>query len=70
MATTTLAAVPKPKSKLRWLQFRLRTLLVLMALCGVAVRWAGEPIIAARQQANAVAAIEAAGGRIYTLRGQ
>ncbi len=72
MATSTLAAVPKakPKSKLRWLQFRLRTLLVLMALCGVAVRWAGQPIIAARQQANAVAAIEAAGGHFYKCRGK
>jgi len=53
----------------RWFQYRLRTLLVFTALCGVAAKWVGDPIIKVQRQARAVQFIRAAGGRTYDCLG-
>ena len=58
------------RSVRRCFQYRLRTLLVFVAVCGVAVRLLGQPIVNARRQASAAAAVEAAGGSTYHCRGK
>jgi hypothetical protein len=62
-------ATAMPRRNRRWFQFSLRSLMALTALCAIAARWGGDPIIKAQQQATAVLAIRASGGQIYTCRG-
>ncbi len=47
--------------RLRWYQFRLRSLLVFMTVAGMLSGWAGTKIRDARNQANTVAAFKASG---------
>ena len=49
--TSTTPTTPKPRR--RWLQFRLRTLLVLMLVFGAAFSWFARELQQARQQARA-----------------
>ena len=51
-----------PKPVRRWYQFSLRTLLLVMTVFAV---WLGIKIHQARQQKQAVAAIEKLGGTVY-----
>ncbi len=57
------------KPNRRWFQIRLRTLLVAVAVCGVAMRVLAEPVFKAHRQAWAVDAIYAAGGSVYSCQG-
>ena len=52
------------KTHLRWFQFGLRSLLIVMTLACIGMSWVDVKIQKARQQKEAVAAITAAGGRI------
>ena len=54
----------KPKSRRRWHQFSLRTLLIAVTLVGCGLGWFGKKVWEAKQQAAAVAAIENAGGSV------
>ena len=56
----------RTKPRRRWFQFSLRTLLVLVAVVAV---WLALLVNAARKQREAVAAIEALGGRIVYEHG-
>ena len=60
--TTTPPSTPKPRR--RWLQFSLRTLVVLMLLLGAGFGWLAHEVDRARTQQKAVAAIEKLGGRV------
>ncbi|HEV3417230.1 MAG TPA: leucine-rich repeat domain-containing protein [Pirellulales bacterium] len=59
-----------PPKRHRWCQYSLRSLLAFTALCAVAARWVGDPVIKARQQATSAQAIRASGGQVYTCRGK
>ena len=59
---TTGPTSPKPRR--RWLQFSLRTLLVLMLALGCVCGWLASKIKRAREQREAVKAIEELGGRV------
>jgi hypothetical protein len=59
---TTTSAPPAPKPRRRWLQFSLRTLLVLMLVLGCGLGWLAYKIKAAREQRAAVDAIHKMGG--------
>lgn len=61
-------AILKPKRS--WLQYRLRTLLLFTALCGVAARWVLVPVEAARRQESAARAIADLKGQCYHCRGK
>lgn len=58
------------RPKRRWYQYRLRTLLVFMALVGLAVRLIADPALKARRQDNAAEAIRASGGACATCQGK
>jgi Leucine Rich repeat len=60
--TTTPTTTPKPKR--RWLQFSLRTLMVLMLVLGCGFGWLGMKVKQAREQREAVKAIRAVGGDV------
>ena len=60
--STTTPTTPKPRR--RWLQFSLRTLMVLMLVLGCGLGWLASKIIRAREQREAVKAIEELGGRV------
>jgi hypothetical protein len=51
-----------PKSKPRWFQFSLRTLMVFVTLCAVACSWLAVKMEQARKQREAVEAIRKEGG--------
>lgn len=53
-----------PKLKRRRFQYGIRTLLIVMAVCGVAARWVSLRLDKARRQAEVVLAIEVAGGEV------
>ncbi len=55
----------RPDRKLRWFQFRLRTLLIVVTLAGCGFAWLGVKVRAARQQAADIAAIEKLGGEVH-----
>lgn len=57
------------KPNRRWFQYRLRTLLIAIAVCGVAFRVLAEPVFNAHRQARAVDAIQASGGHVYWCQG-
>jgi internalin A len=58
--TTTPTTTPKPRR--RWLQFSLRTLMVLMLVFGCAFGWLAYEIKQARDQRNTVKAFDELGG--------
>ena len=53
-----------PKPKLRWFQFRLRSLLVLTLLCSIACSWLAVKKQRADRQRELVSAIREAGGSV------
>jgi hypothetical protein len=54
-----------PKSRRRWLQYSLRTLLVVTTLCAIACSWLGVKLQQARPQREAVAALEKLGALVF-----
>ena len=58
----TASPTPTPKPRRRWLQFSLRTLLVLMLAFACGFGWLAYKIERAREQREAVVAIEELGG--------
>ncbi len=60
--TTTEPTTPKPRR--RWLQFSLRTMLVLVLLLGVGFGWFAREVQKARAQREAAKAIEKLGGSV------
>jgi len=52
----------QPKSRRRWYQYSLRTLLIVVTLAGCGFAWLGIRVREAREQAAAVAAISGLGG--------
>ena len=54
-----------PKPKLRWYQYSLRTLFVVMVLCAIACSWFVVRMNRARKQEEAVKAIRDVGGDIH-----
>ncbi|MCY2987709.1 MAG: hypothetical protein NTY19_07585 [Planctomycetota bacterium] len=60
--TTTPPTTPKPRR--RWLQFSLRTLLVLMLVLGCGFGWLGREVQRARTQQRTAAAISKVGGQV------
>src|ERR1700676_41808 len=62
-APTTSAA--QPKSRRRWYQYSLQTLLIFVTLAGCGFGWLGLKVRKARQQQAAVAAIQKLGGVVY-----
>jgi hypothetical protein len=60
----TIADPPAERPRLRWYQFRLRTLLLFVLLVAVACSWPAAKAQRARRQARAVEAIRAAGGEV------
>ncbi len=55
----------QPKSRRRWYQFGLRTLLIGVTLAGCGFGWIGAKVRDARRQAAAVEAIKAWGGTVF-----
>ncbi len=55
----------RPKSRRRWHQFTLRTLLIVVTLAGCGLGWLGVKVREARVQAAAVAAILKQGGFVF-----
>jgi hypothetical protein len=53
-----------PKPKLRWFQYSLRTLLVLVTLCAFACSWLAVKLKQAKQQREAVEQIVKLGGEV------
>ena len=62
--TTPTPTTPKPRR--RWLKFSLRALLVLLLASGTGFGWFACKMKQARQQREAVTAIEKLGGRVCT----
>lgn len=60
----TTAPTTTPKPRRRWFQFSLRTMLVLMLAFGCGFGWLGMKVKQAREQREAVKAIEKLGGRV------
>jgi hypothetical protein len=60
MSTTSLPPTPKPRR--RWIQFSLRTLMLIMFLLGIGLSWMAAWIQRARQQKEVVEAIAELGG--------
>jgi len=58
------SAPTTPKPRRRWLQFSLRTLMVLMMVVGCGARWLAHEVERVRAQQRAAAAIEKLGGRV------
>jgi hypothetical protein len=54
-----------PKRKRRWLQFRLRSLLIFAAICSIASAWVGQKIEQKREEREAVEAIRALRGHVW-----
>ena len=63
MTTAEPSTTPKPRR--RWLQFSLRTLMVLMLVLGCGFGWLAYEIKMVREQREAVTAIEKLGGSVY-----
>jgi hypothetical protein len=63
-----ISSSPAPKLGRRRLQFRLRTLLVLMLVFGAVFGWLARDVQQARAQRKAAAAIEKLGGRVTWRR--
>jgi len=63
MTTTTLVSMPKPKRT--WLQFRLRTLFVLVLVAAVPCGWLKWKIDRKQKERAAVAEINNLGGQVY-----
>jgi hypothetical protein len=62
MTATVPATTPKPRR--RWLQFSLRTMLVLVLICSLPCGWLAYEVGKAREQAAAAKAIEELGGLV------
>jgi hypothetical protein len=60
----TTDQLTSPKQKLRWLQYSLRTLMIVVTLFAVACSWFAVKMQQAKRQREAVEAIEKLGGRI------
>ncbi len=54
-----------PKPKLRWFQFRLRSLLIFVTLCALPCSWLAVKRQEARRQREAIAAIKKLGGDVF-----
>ena len=63
--STTAPTTPKPRR--RWLQFSLRTLMVLMLVLGCGLSWLAREVQQARAQREAAKAIGKLGGRVSCL---
>jgi hypothetical protein len=63
-STMTTPQPDKPRRPLRWYQFSLRTLLVLVLLASVGMSWFAVRMQRARKQREVVAAIVEMGGRV------
>ena len=61
---TTAEPSTTPKSRRRWLQFSLRTMLVLMLVFGAGLGWLAHEAERARAQHKLAAAIEQLGGHV------
>ena len=59
-----------PKPGLRWYQYSLRTLLVVVTLFAIACSWFGGKLQAARRQREAVAVIEKVQGHVAWSAGR
>ena len=64
MATEFTPAPAGPKLKLRWYQYRLRSLFLLMLLATIPLGWLSAKLKAAREQKAAVEAIEELDGKV------
>jgi len=64
MSTDATSNAGQPKSRRRWYQYSLRTLLIVVTLAGCGFGWLGWKVREARQQQSAVAVIEKLGGRV------
>lgn len=63
MGTTDMdATTPRPRR--RWLQFSLRSMLVLTTFVAILIAWVGPRYYTAREQRQAVKAILASGGKV------
>jgi len=60
----TTPAPISPKPRRRWLQFSLRTLIVLMLVLGAGLGWFAREVQKARAQREAATAIEKLGGSV------
>jgi hypothetical protein len=63
-AESVTTPLSPPKSRRRWSQYSLRTLLVVTTLCAIACSWLGVKLQQARRQREAVAFVERLGGEI------
>lgn len=59
-----MTAEAAPKSKRRWFQYSLWTLLIVITLCAVSCSWLALKLRQARRQRETVAAIEKLGGNV------
>jgi hypothetical protein len=65
METDSLATAEKKQPKLRWYQYRLRSLFVLTTLVAIACSWLAVTMQNQRKQKAAAEAIEKAGGEVW-----
>lgn len=63
MATSRLESPPKPRR--RWLQFSLRTFLLVVLASGVGLGWLGTKLKRVHEQRQIATQIAAAGGKVY-----
>ena len=64
MQSSELSRQADARPQRRWLQFKLRTFLLLTAVAGIVAGIVGRPLPEYRREARAISAIRAAGGRV------
>lgn len=65
MEIDCMPAVERKQAKLRWYQYGLRTLLVVVTIFGIACSWFATRLLRAKRQEEAVEAIQRVGGVVY-----